>query len=442
MISRFFKPASFLLIIALLSLSCSDRGSYSVKSDVDEKGIIAGLGADHVFDFPGLYFQPRNSPGMQKMAIYAPKRFFDQGQPLPVLVLLPPAFGTQYYYFERGLYELAEDMIQKGEIKPMIIVCLTNESSFGGSFFANSIPGGFYDNILGGQLLDHIKDRLDIVLPQTSKHGIGGIGMGGYGAFRAAIKSPGVYGSVSANDGPLDFDGPTGNSGLKNLFVRASNEPLNASTDTVASFSKRFRTTVNSPIVNPATIPLSMLFTGGSLAFSPNDTNATLGTILDRDVIINGVLVHTRLSVTLSSPNTIGATASKVDSIFSVTLHPTSGGGRHYFGIHLPYDSMGAINQPIWDMWMDNDLAQLHEDAVSNKPLYGVNIFMASTPEAADGYYDMTQSWKNYLRGIYGIGRVQEYSYSGRLGNPATKDQYVNDLLREMLMFHSKNFQE
>lgn len=412
------------LLIGLIG-SCSNRGTNKPTASVDENwGFISGTGANHVYPFPGLYFQPRNPNGFQLMSIYVPKTEFLGNDPIPALVLLPPAFASQDYFFERGLFELAQEMIEQGEIEPMMIVCLSNDQTFGGFFYANNIVAGFYDSIMGSTLLDELEQFRGFELKSGSQYrGIGGIGMGGYGAFRAAIKHPGVWGSVSANDGPYDFDGANGSSGLISLMDDCvAEQPAGT-----ARFFDRFDTN--------STKPITSLFVGGSFAFSPHDTSATLRDSVTgtQQINVNGVIITLPISIAVSVTNRqiITDSTTLVDTIYnSGTL------GR--YDIHLPFDSLGAPYPLIWNMWLNNDLARLHDAA--GTPLTGVRMWIASTDEASLGFYDMTQSWLTKLRGGY-AGSVTEHRYRGYPGNPALTDEYVYDLMREMLRFHSNVFE-
>ena len=108
------------------------------------------------------------------------------------------------------------------------------------------------------------------------------------------------------------------------------------------------------------------------------------------------------------------------------------------FDFHLPFDSTGeADTSLIWPLWMRNSLDSLHEQA-GGRPLDDVNMWIASNPDAKWEYYDMTQGWVDFL-----IGQgypVEEYEYSGFSGDEVIQDEYLFDLLREMLIFHSNNF--
>ncbi|TET97388.1 MAG: hypothetical protein E3J26_00130, partial [Candidatus Zixiibacteriota bacterium] len=142
-----------------------------------------------------------------------------QPKPVPLLVLLPPQDGRAYYFFDHGLKQLANELIAEGAIKPMAIACVENDPIFGGYFFAGrSAPAGYYDTLIGSSLLEYLYNSTGGALNDSLPVGIGGVGMGAYGAFRAALIHKGVFSSISATDGPLDFDGPSGSGGFVELF--------------------------------------------------------------------------------------------------------------------------------------------------------------------------------------------------------------------------------
>jgi hypothetical protein len=87
---------------------------------------------------------------------------------------------------------------------------------------------------------------------------------------------------------------------------------------------------------------------------------------------------------------------------------------------------------------MTEDLENLL-DTATNK-LNGVDIWIGTTDQAKYNYYQQTQSWINTLTSAPYNYTVTERPYQGTPGQPATDGQYLYDLLREMLIFHSENF--
>jgi len=419
---------TLLLSIALVS-SCKDRGTnIPVISGLDRGG--PWTTGNHVFS-PQLRWQFDNLLELMPMWVYIPQVAADpplgESRPVPLLILLAPQGGDQFYFANHGLEILLKEMIADGTIQPMLVVCVPSDPAFGGYFYAGgynfehtakvndsiSPTTGNYDNIIGKDLISYLDNITNFrVLDSRQKRGIGGVGNGAYGAFRAALIHDTTFGSITVTDGPLDFDGAPGlGNGLIDLFDDALNEQ-----NLLGANNSLFKTFDSSSLW-----PLSKMFIGTSFAFSPHDT-----VLYDRN----------------SNPNAqlwvIDSTEIITDT---TTLIPgfTSRGATYRFDYHLPFTSNGLIHPPIWNiLWMTEDLENLL-DTTTNK-LNGVNVWIATSSEANLNYYQQTQSWINTLTNAPYNYPVTVRNYQGVPGNPATGDQYLYDLLREMLIFHSESF--
>jgi hypothetical protein len=467
--------ASVLVVVAVM-YGCEDRGSGMISTDLGELQNYPGVdpSPSHVFD-PALYLQLRNSTQQLLGSAYVPPEAID-GEPVPLLVLLAPETGNRFYYFKAGLSELVRELTASGQIKPMVIYCMANDQTLGGFFYSNSTPAGFYDSIFnsdgvdwtaGGRddLLEYLHKFYPATIQQASKRGIGGIGQGAYGAFRAIIKNPGLYSSISVADGPLDFDGGSGG-GLTGLFDDALAEEENfyyttypfvdtlkdttfvsgtpydviwvdtidASTfdttwvnfDTVPfSYHRDFDTSY--------TIPLSMMLIGGSFAFSPNDTRIDY----TRNSSANPPTSFTQYQIY------DGTAADSLDYTTFIGGIVKKDFNSHYIDMdfQLPFDSNGNLYAPIWNnYWMPNNLENLY-NAQGGRPLDGVKMFFATNPNARWNYYQMTQSWISFLKEDYADTCFQIYPYSNYASDdPVVSDEYLFDVLRQMLIFHSNNF--
>lgn len=411
--------AKLILLMAALALvfvlvqSCSDRGTNTSENDLVEDWISGPDTEDHIFS-PELIAQVRNEPGYLFWYIYVPRVAMTpqdggENRPVPLLILLSPEGGDKFFYANHGLAQVADELMSKGLIQPMIIACIGNDQLFGGYFYAGTSPGaGLYDDLMSGRLVSYLEYIFPSIIPSADKRGIGGVGQGGYGAFRAALLNPGMFASISATDGPMDFDGADGNSGFMNYFVEALNEQGVAGQD-IALFDSSLAW------------PYTSLFIGGSMAFSPYITAVTL-TPDDDEVIITADSLNAADSTTL---------------VTEIIKDETHDGVGFYF--HLPFDMNGAPYAPVWDsLWVPNNLENLLTDA---DQLAGVNMMIATSPQATFcDYYDQTQSWINTLTGAGFDYPVEVVTYTGYEGHPATGDQYVYDLLKQMLIFHSESF--
>lgn len=427
------------VIVMLLIAACTDRGKNLPNQP--ELSEWAPTDLTNLIVAPYFRFQINNVSEELGTRLYLPKVAYDpplgEGRRVPVLFLLAPQDGSEDYYFDHGLFTLAREMEARGEIQPMAIVTIASDIIFGGYFYGNSNPAGFYDSIFTNYFLGddyaYWKAIRDFYLiDDPDKRGIGGTGMGAYGAFRTAMKNPGQFKSITVTDGPLDFDGATGTGGLMELFDDAMNEQ-----GRTATTYRDFDTMPNWYI--------SRMFVGGAFAFSPHDTAIPEFTIFYHDTVpFPGDTIHA------------GIDSIRIDSIESLTDSTTlitalTSGGKN-FDFHLPFDSTaaalgaGAVYPPIWSEWMQNNLDSIHKqvaDTTATPPLQGVNIWIGSSTDSRTGlttrtFYDQTQSWITSLRAL-GYD-VDTYQYMGYPGFPAANDEFLYDVMREMLIYHSERF--
>jgi len=415
---RYTKLASMALsLILIFVIGCSDRGTnIPVAPDVGFTRSSTDFSispAVHDF-FPEFTFQIRNQFRLLEMATYVPRVSYPAPygpfEKTPLLVLLPPQDGDQYFFFRHGLQQIADELIANGTIRPMTICCVSNNKIFGGYFYSGlgETASGDYDAVIGGSLLEFMRSRYS-VFGSPSKTAIGGVEMGAYGAFRAAIKNPGTFSAVSATDGPLDFDGRDGQSGLMTLFDDAlAEQGLDASN------YKEFD--------SAGAWDISRMFIGGGYAFSPHDLE-----IFWHDSIPNP---FTQIIV-------IDSVHQMADTTTLITGVVNQAGAD--FDFHLPFDGNGTVYTPIWNMWLDNNLEKMLS-TTGLSALGGTEIHISTTPDVRYGYYDQTQSWINTISKAPYAYNVTVNEYKGYDGNPATTYQYMGNVIREMLIFHSNNF--
>lgn len=415
---------NIVLVAVLLMSGCSDRGSNAGPEYVGNSGI---LDFDHVFYYEFMV-QIKNPLQQSFLKAYVPNvgtwgtpPSYVPDRQLPLLLLLPPQGGDENYYFSHGLAQVANELLTEGLIEPMVIVSIANDATFGGFWWAGNGGGaGDYDTLIGGTLIDHIWARAlgttDPFDTSQGMTGIGGIGEGAYGAFRAAMLHPGRFGSISAIDGPLDFDGADGNHGLIPLFEDALvEEGLLNDPGYAADWD------------SSGQYPLGRLLIGAALAFSPHDT-----------------LVEPIAGYEVSLPDSLRFALSGTDGLVENVVQLDN----YNFDFHLPFDSAGTpltlenenTEEPIWDMWLKNSPDRMcHKYHRDGYDFQNVDMWIvASTQNDPYGYNLMTQSFIQLLRG-YGYDPQAKF-YSGYPGNPAHGDEYLNYLLREMLIFHSNSF--
>jgi len=455
----FVRILTLVTIVSLVfAVGCSDRGTNSNEDYTLAEG--GPLLKTHVF-FDEFIVQIKNEFQLMPMAAYVPRTSWapvNGGNltPVPMLILLPPQGRDEYFYFNHGLQQIADELISTGQIQPMAIVCISNDPVFGGYFYGSRYPGaGDYDALVGRSLVEFIyNDYCPFAIDSPDKRAIGGIGQGAYGAFRAAILNPGTFCSISAVDGPLDFDGPNGDGGFVALFddllveqglFGGTSEPptLNDhywvcdsldlgvcvdSTEVGVDDTYEWITTDTlwppswrNLIDSTSSLPLSRMIIGASLAFSPHDTAVVCTTIVSGD--------QTTLQIAILERHIVDDTVTLIKDVVKEDVRN--------FDFHLPFDSVGNLYHPIWDnYWAPNNLENLL--AAAPTALDNVNMWVATSDQSNFGFHQQTLSWINILEDE--SLPVTTKTYQGYDGYPATGDEYVYDLLREMLIFHSECF--
>lgn len=132
----------------------------------------------------------------------------------PVLYLLH-GFNADYYLWTVGRFWLgkgwnitnvADSLIEAGEIKPMIIVMPSAHNKYGGSWYVNSGIMGDWDDFITIELVHEI-DATFKTIDNSSSRGIAGHSMGGFGAVWLGMEHPDIFGSVyGMSTSRLDFE--------------------------------------------------------------------------------------------------------------------------------------------------------------------------------------------------------------------------------------------
>ena len=548
------KIIAVLAALALtISLACSDRGVNQPPTVVDLP--VAPARFDHSF-YSEFKFQIANPGEMAQIDAYMPGRVF-QRDPLPVVILLPPQGGTEEFYYRHGLAAIADELIANGEIVPMAILTINNLDTFGGFFWAgNGGASGNYDGLMGSPLLDWLRTHSGGHFKDDPRYrGIGGIGQGAYGAFRATMLHQGEFSSIAVADGPLDFDGADDESGFEDMFAAVLDDQglLDYTVELIDRIDSHYvcdslvnDTCVDSTlflidtVFNPSwtdlfdsssAYPDARMFIGGALAFSPQDTLIgqfgqergyypyplpvidsfmieRQGWILDSTFWLcntpegdncadssmvsdwetdpwhylyttwrYGILMYTRIDSSYWVCNIwngpvlcrdssevevtddwdfsyfVSSQRAVMDTFITTLRYQIDDTvtlcseivdvGEHDFEFCLPFDSTGEPYDPIWNMWLNNNLETILADS-GDGCLADIDIWIATTedPNVQDkSFGHQTRSWISTLQTHGLLNASDVFEYSGYGDNPATSDQYVYDLLREMLIFHSRNFE-
>jgi S-formylglutathione hydrolase FrmB len=123
----------------------------------------------------------------------------DKTRHFPILYFLHGLGDNEQFFVHSGLWNLAEDMRERGELKDFLIA--TPDGGTG--FYINSRDGkNRYEDFLLQEFFPFIEKRYR-VSPGRANRGISGVSMGGYGALHLAFRHPQLFSSVSAHSAAL-----------------------------------------------------------------------------------------------------------------------------------------------------------------------------------------------------------------------------------------------
>jgi S-formylglutathione hydrolase FrmB len=314
-----------LAAVMVMMISCSGRENPMEAGDIPHGEVITNyertFNRDELVEDGSTNWANYRS---RNMVIYTPPGYvFDppgNGPKFPTLYLLHDFMSyvdtaASYIYNRIGL--TADRLIATGEIEPMVIVMADLSTPLGGGFYTDGWthwselnpvkidPGNFEQAVVRDLLFfmeeDGMPDRPFNIIPVRESRAIAGVGMGGYGAVKLALKHPDIFSSASSIDGFLSFEDGI-DSLIDQVFIENGitkgnrDEYLN---DIDTSFSK----------------PVTNLFYSMAGAFSPHDPEGD----------------------------------------FDETY-------QSEYGVDLPFDENGDIVVEIWDKWMDNDMSTIVTD--------------------------------------------------------------------------------
>lgn len=383
---------------ALILTTCSER---ELPVDAEQpSGLYYSFGftsaalSDNVLDdFP-----------VREVLVYTPPGYdtHDYRTRYPVLYLLHGYGGDHNYY--RGLYGLAEtmdDLINSGEIDPMIVVTPNASSNLGGGFYTDSpdtlagYPGrsfaGLYLDFVANEVVDSI-DANYKTIPLRKFRGVSGHSMGGYGAIKMAMLRNDLFGSASSMSGPLAFNARFGDvpeyAGLLTLLPGVFAENNFVPGDTAAYYA-----------IRPGTQKLlTNMFFAMAAAFSPHDP---------------------------ANPDTSVAHIVFTGRSFKVDLPFTAG------------DSTGvAIDTSVWMLWLANDVSTMYLSAYGG--VFDSTDLYVDAGDQDDLYFNLQSRYF----GVVSADNIDYYEmYSGLgPGFPADYSSLIADRLRYVIRFHDQSF--
>jgi pimeloyl-ACP methyl ester carboxylesterase len=309
-----------IIMLALVLIQCSKRDN---PVDVEPNH---GLFWTLYFESSAIRGDVMEDYWFRNILVYTPPGY-DAGDSIdyPVLYLLH-GYGGSHTYF-KGLYDLGDvmdELINSGQIEPMIVATPNATNNLGGSFYTNSDTiadgrsfAGHMQDFITNEVV-HIVDSVFNTIPDRAHRGIAGHSMGGYGALKLAMLRNDMFGSAASMSAPLAFWGsnpvsPDFDGILEFLPVMFGENGFNPLDTVIAGDTAAFYRITPGPgkrITN-------MMFAMGA-AFSPHDPADT-------------------------------------DTSYSHYFNTGLFDGR----IDLPFDVRGQLVDAVWIEWMANDVTSL-----------------------------------------------------------------------------------
>jgi S-formylglutathione hydrolase FrmB len=397
------KKITILLLTAALMpalMQCSKR-----ENPVDSVAGPQGFFWELSFDSEAVSGDIMQSNPGRDVLVYTPPGYdeADTSTTYPVLYLLH-GYGMDETLF-KGVFSLGETMdelINSGEIEPMIVVTPDASNKLGGSFYTNSPEFG--GQSFAGNFRDYITDEVVPLVDSAFRtiadrehRGIGGHSMGGYGAVKIGMLRNDLFGSVSSMSGLLAFMGAypdTTNpyalgllSLMQAMLIENSFEPGNDS----SFYAIR---------PGPGKRLTNMMFAMAA-AFSPHDP---------------------------ADPDTTYA------HFFSVP------GYAGY--VDLPFDVDGDLVLSLWNLWMAND----------NLTLFNGGYWSVFDNNNTDLYFDCGEDDDllfQYQARVFdeaASALISDYYYEEYSGFDdvfhADHSTYIAERVKEVVMFHDRSFNQ
>lgn len=152
---------------------------------------------------PSLRNNLLGDPDRREVTVYLPPSYLKrQAKRYPVVYLLH-GFAADHRAFMKGAYQnlnvriSMDSLIRSGAVGEMIVVTPSGRNAFDGSFYANSVATGNWEDFIVRDLVVHI-DRKYRTVPNRRGRGIAGHSMGGFGALRIGMRHPETFSAIYA----------------------------------------------------------------------------------------------------------------------------------------------------------------------------------------------------------------------------------------------------
>ena len=159
---------------------------------------------------------PYNSTYLNKQmafAVYLPDEY-KYGGKFPVLYFLHGRNGDESFIEQLGLAQLADTLIAKSKIEPMIIVCPRMDNSRGlnsakiahqEKIDGNFIDVGRYEDYFIQEIVPFVDDSFNTIPSRNGRY-VGGASAGGFAAIHYGLRYPGLFSKIGGHMPAVELD--------------------------------------------------------------------------------------------------------------------------------------------------------------------------------------------------------------------------------------------
>jgi S-formylglutathione hydrolase FrmB len=135
---------------------------------------------------------------MRQISVYLPPGYEESTQRYPTIYFLHGFGVNDSQMFEwLEFKKLMDEAINKGSIRPMILVLPNSHNRFKGSFYTNSTLTGNWADFIGKDVVTYT-DKNFRTIPERNSRGLSGHSMGGNGALKIGMLFSDVFAAVYA----------------------------------------------------------------------------------------------------------------------------------------------------------------------------------------------------------------------------------------------------
>ena len=166
------------------------------------------------FDSQVLRGNPLGDPSSRLVYVYLPPGYDEATARFPTIYLLAGYTGTGRTFlnqrpWEEDIQQRMDRLIESGQCRPMILALPDGFTRYGGSQYIDSAGTGRYQQYLL-EIVRMVDARFRTRAGRAFR-GIAGKSSGGFGALRAAMDHPQVFGLVADHSGDKGFSRVYGN---------------------------------------------------------------------------------------------------------------------------------------------------------------------------------------------------------------------------------------